>query len=444
MPNDLATRVQNLNWVFKRLVPVPEDWKSSRPATKNKNGESLECLPCESYRELIMAWRKAMEWTEGLDNGLATMLASVVSVRSVGSQLWIKLIGPASSGKSTLCEAISVNKKYVYAKSTIRGFHSGYKTDAEGAMDHSLIDDLRNKTLVIKDGDTLLRLPNLAQVLSEARDIYDGTSRTHYRHGIKRDYEGIRTTILLAGTKTLRQIDSSELGERFLDCVIMEDIDPDLEDDILLRAAYRAERNVSVESDGKPESYYDRSLTYAYQLTGGYVGWLRQNASSLLAEVNMGDEARRQCMRLGLFVAYMRARPSRVIHHEDDREMGARLVEQHVRLAMCISVVLNKRSVDQEVLKRVTKVALDTSRGITLQMVGHLYRAGEDGMMGTTLASYVDCTDHEAKSLLRFLRRIGVVRLYSPSKVKGIRAKVRWRLTKRVRSLYKNVMIAPP
>src|SRR5690606_14950694 len=123
--------------------------------------------------------------------------------------------------------------------------------DDGSGEDYSLISKLGGKTLVVKDGDTLLQSPNLGQILSEARDLYDTVSRSSYRTKQGgRDYQGVRMTFILCGTSSLRKIDSSELGERFLDCVIMEGIDNDLEDEILWRVANRVERNMGVEADG--------------------------------------------------------------------------------------------------------------------------------------------------------------------------------------------------
>ena len=145
------------------------------------------------------AWRKALKWTDGLDCALSVMLASVTSTMQVGDQLWVKIIGPASCGKSTLCEALSVNDKYILAKSTIRGFHSGYKSDRDGTEDNSLIVQVRNKTLITKDGDTILQSPNLGQILSDARDLYDCTTRSHYKNKMGKDYVGVRMTWILCG-----------------------------------------------------------------------------------------------------------------------------------------------------------------------------------------------------------------------------------------------------
>jgi hypothetical protein len=367
------------------------------------------------------------------------MLAAVTSTKALGDQLWFKVIGPASCGKSTLCEALSTNTEFVIAKSTIRGFHAG--NVEEGAEDHSLIVRVRDKTLVTKDGDTLLQSPNLSQILAEARDVYDTVSRTHYRtKGGNRDYAGIRMTWLLCGTNALRSIDQSELGERFLDCVIMETIDEDMEDEILMRVAHRAKSNVSIEADGEAISRQDPDMTTAMQLTGGYVGYLRNNAAELLARTHMNDEELKRCTRYGKFVAFMRARPSNRQKETAEREFAARLVTQHIRLAMCLSVVLNRPSVDTDVMKRVRRIALDTARGNTLQIAHLLYRHKEKGLEPQVITRFIAAKDDETRKLLRFLRLIGCIENFEPPSKAGVRFNARWRLTEKFTYLYEQVV----
>ena len=305
----LEHRLTALEGLLGRLSPVPQEWLSgrSRASTAGQLGQggttTLECLPCDSYSTMILAWRKALKWTDGLDHALAAMLASIASVRCVGDQLWLKVLGPASCGKSVLCEALSINTRYVLAKSTIRGFHSGFKAGPGGdEEDNSLIAQLYDKTLVTKDGDTLLQSPNLPQILAEARDLYDCTSRTHYRNKMSKSYSGVRMTWLLCGTSSLRAIDQSELGERFLDCVIMDKIDTELEDEILWRVANRANRNVSLETNGKAETQYEPELARAMQLTGGYIDYLRENATVVMAATETPEWAMIRCTRLGKLV----------------------------------------------------------------------------------------------------------------------------------------------
>jgi len=343
-------------------------------------------------------------------------------------------------GKSTLCEAVSTNTQYVLAKSTIRGFHSGFKEQGGSKDDdNSLVSILHGKTLVTKDGDTLLQSPNLPQILSEGRDVYDGVSRTHYRNAMSKDYDGLRLTWILCGTSSLRQIDSSELGERFLDCVIMDSIDDDLEDEILARVVHRAARDVAIESESGSTGQYSPEMAEVMQLTGGYINWIRENASAKLSTIEYSPKVKRYITRLGKFVAHMRARPSLKQEEIAEREFATRLVSQLTRLAGCLALVLNRESVDSEVMRRVHQVAMDTSRGRTMAIADLLYDAGEVGMEPKTMAMLIGQTEDKLRALLRFLRSIYVAEPYQPINESGNKGRVHWKLTTRMTKLYKEV-----
>lgn len=438
----LATRLERLQALLVLLRPL------SLANATGQNGEAIandkigslggmECVDCSDYKVLIGSWRKAMKWTPGLDCGLSVMLASVLSTKLVGEQLWVKVISPPSAGKTTLLEGLAINTKYVLSKSSIRGFHSGYKTP-DGA-DNSLIARVNGMTLATKDGDTLLKAPNLPQILSEARDIYDKTSRTHYRNAESNDYSGIRMTWLLCGTSALREIDESELGARFLDCVIMDEIDDEFEDEVGWRAANQEDRNMCIESDGDATTQYSPETVEAMQLTGGYVTFLRENAVDLLSQVTSSEPALRHCARLAKFVAFMRARPAKKGDELGEREFSARLVKQHVRLAKCLAVVLNRKALDEEVMRRVTKVAMDTARGQTLQIVEHLAKA-EHGMTVSSIALMTSRTEGKTRDMLRFLKQIGVSELITIAPRAGVRSSQKlWTLTERMRKLCSDV-----
>lgn len=432
----LELRIKRLGQLLAKCRSVPEEWlgKANGAISEGIAPNVLACLPCNNYAALVNAWKKALKWTDGLDCALSVMLATVASTKIVGDQLWVKIMGPASCGKSTLCEAISVNSKYVLAKSTIRGFHSGYQQQ-EGE-DNSLITKVRNKTLVTKDGDTLLQSPNLGQILSEGRDVYDRTSRADYRNKAGKDHSGINMTWILCGTASLRSIDSSELGQRFLDCVIMEGIDDDFEDEILWRVANRVDRNMALESDGSVETNYEPELAHAMQMTGGYIDYLCKNATELLSQVTAKDHDLRKCTRLGKFVAFMRARPSKKQDENVEREFAPRLVSQHTRLMKTLSIVMNKTMVDSEIMRRVKKVALDTARGKTLQLADYLF-SEEEGLETRALAMYTNTTEDETRKLLRFLRQIKVTELGAAGT--GMSKTPKWKLTEGIRKLYQEV-----
>lgn len=435
-------RRQHLTRILSRVEVIPPDWIEGRTDYAQRNGTTeISCIPCHDWKTLVTAWRKSkMRFTEGLDRALSVMLAVVTSTLALGEQLWIKVISPPSGGKTTLAEALSISKRYAVAKSTIRGLHSGYKSDKAGTQDHSLIAEINSKTLIIKDADTLLQAPNLGQILSEFRDLYDTMSRTHYRHGLSRDYENVRATVILCGTSTLRKLDHSELGARFLDCVIMERIDDEEEDEILRRVVLAAKVNMSHQANGRPESTDDPSTIYAKQMTGGYVGYLRANAEKLLGEISESEEQVLKCGRYAKFVAYLRARPSKSQEETTEREAAYRLGVQIVRLATCLAVVLNRKELDEEVMRRTRQVALDTARGVTFDLVRTLHDFGDRGKEVGGIARVLGEGDTRVRTYLRFLKRIGAVEKYEHKDPKKGTGKTRWRLTDRFKLLYEEVV----
>jgi predicted transcriptional regulator len=428
----LAARLKRLEVLLGYLTPITAESVKSEARAASGKASLLDPIACDRFELVLEAWRKAFQWTDGLETALAVMFACAASTTTIGDQLWVKIIGPASCGKTSLCEAFSLVLKYVKSVSTFRGFHSGY---GDGTEDHSLLSKLPNMTLLTKDGDTLLQSPNLSQILSEGRDAYDTSSRTSYRNRASKDYLGIRFSWILCGTASLRTIDKSELGQRFLDCVVMHGIDDDLEDRILLQVANRVKRTLSSEPDMKQ---YDPDLQLAMQLTAGYLIWLRQNIHIKLADLEMSDAATFSCTRYAKYVSYMRARPSE--NQNDERELAARLTSQHTKLAMCLAVVMNKASVDDEVLKRVKKVALDTARGHSSEIAELLWKAPE-GMEIRAISLYTNYPDDKTRTMLRFLKQLGAVTMVaegSTGKLGGVKTK--WMLSHNVRKLMTNVI----
>lgn len=447
-------RVGKVEELLGKIVLIPTDWIEGRtPASASSGRLRMQAGECKTWEEVVNACRRAMTWTEGLDRGLSVIYASIISVKSDGDPLWIKLIGPPSTGKSTLAEAVSVADNYVYALSTLTGFHSGWKTDREGEEDHGLIPKISDKTLIIKDADTILSAANKDKILSEARDLYDNVCRTHYLNGISREYHGIRTTVILCGTKSLHALDGSELGERFLDVVIMDTIDAAIEAEICRRKVYTAWNNSGKFANGKPESIVSPEMMEMKKLIGGYVNYLRENAETLVNKVTQNEPDSSvvdKLTDLGTFVAYIRARPSKRHDEGDDREFATRLCSQHTRLAICLAAVLGKDTVDKEVLRRVRQTAMDTARGRTFEICKHIYSTYQSkkgpGISVTDLALQCNSTDDRKRKMLRFLRKIGAVEAFrnvteSPTGEKVYSTHVKWRLTEVMKRLWESVVL---
>jgi hypothetical protein len=433
-------RVPRLAALLSLLGPVPADWVPGRGAKAVSNGEvGLETLPCSSWASLLAQWRKTVSMDDRMELTLAAMLACSASTDTRGDQLWVKVVGPPSSGKSMFAEALSVARKYVLPKDTVTGLFSGFSLDRNASEDYSLAAKIKGKTLIIKDGDTILTAPNRSQILSQFRALYDRAVRTSYGNAASREYEGLNATVIFCGTESLRELDTSELGERMVDVVIVDRIDHAREMDVALRVVRQAAQDMCHRSNGKADSQDGPERVKAKQMTGGYVKYLRENVHDLLGRVADSSDGELACARLGKFVSYMRARPSAKQKEKAQRELCYRLSVQFIRLAKCLTVVLNRSAVDATVVGMVRQVALDTARGRTVRIAEELYKAGEDGVECRLLAMRTQHDEAEERGLLGFLRRLKAAEVYM-RKIPGVQPSKRWRLTPLFRELYRQVM----
>ena len=428
---DLAQRLGELMGMFE---PVPDEWLKTDHKPYVPKGNAIAC---SDYGQLITAWRKALKWRRSMDDVLSVMLAVALSTEQIGDQLFLMVIGDAGSGKTRLCDGMLTSGR-CYPLEHLTGFHSGWKDDS--GEDFSLINRVNRKTMITPEGDVMISSPHFVEIMSQQRRIFDGTSGASYKNR-KEDmrYTGLRTPWIIAGTPALLDTDQSRLGDRFLKVFI----DPPTEEEkreILWRVGYTALQSVKMTSDGSPDKHVDQDLYLAYTLTGGYVEWLRDN-TKLLSSVDCPDDALHRCALMAEFTANLRARPAQgKQEHHDTKELPTRLTHQFVRLALCLAVVLNRDRVDAEVLRRVRKVALDTFRGQTFAMVGHLYNASQDGLMPEQLALSMGSTADRVRTMLRFLRVIKVVEAHTPVMQNGKAGRVHWRLTDSTVELYRQVM----
>lgn len=429
----LGMRVRYLQGLLEKIQPIPSNWIVEGG---KKGSTEIPCKPCSKWADLIPHWHKTMKWTDGLDVALSVCMATVASTMSVGDQLWIMMISPPSTGKTVLCEALAVARKHVFPKDTLTGLFSGYQTDKEGTEDLSLAAKIKDKTLVIKDGDTLLKAPNREQILSQFRAMFDRNVRTSFGNKMGRNYESLNSTVIIAGTSALAELDTSELGERCLKVRIMDAIDSDLERDILSTVFQQTMRNMGIKSNGQASSQYDPDRLCAMQHTGGYVNWIRENAEKIMegGKIKCSDDAANQCIAYASFIAHMRARPSQKQYETAEREFGPRLVSQIARLAFCLAVVLNRDSIDEEVMRRVKKVALDSSRGRVLEITKYLYAAGHEGHYPRMIAAHINESPDKTNGLLRFMRKIKMVDFVAQD-----RGYPRWVINDSMSALYAEV-----
>lgn len=367
--------LKNLADFLARLEPVPDEWYTEKNKSSGDKVAEVETTPaiepleCTSYAELREAWQLAVQWDYAVDVTFTSMLATVASTMMPSDQLWLRVIGRPGTLKSTLSAAIAGCKEYVFEVSKFKGIHSGWIGKGDGGKDHSLIPRMNHKTTIINEADTLLKATNLPEILSELRDVYSGKSKADYRHGKSEEYNDLRTSLILCGTPTVRRLNRSAAGDRFLDSIIHEKRTAQEETTIVRNVMKQDFLAMLKISNGQvvDTRQLSKEMMFAYRKTVGYVIYLRENADRLIQEIQTGVKKvvptfTDDCESLGHLVARMRTRPSGEDEEETEAEFHVRLSKQLMKLGIATAMVLNS-DIDSEVMRRVARIARDTCYG---------------------------------------------------------------------------------
>lgn len=403
--------------------------KSTVDNTTTEPDEELEPLPRSTFAELCKDYANALHFTETMREALAVSFAVVISTDLQGDQLWLRLIGPPGSGKTTIAEALSASKDYTFPVSLQTGFHSGYVGGGKSkGKDASLIPQMNGKCCIIKDGDTLLNAPNRDTILSEMRDFYDGVSRAKYRNRVSRTYEGLRITFMICGTDEMRALNRSFLGERFLDCEILGDEDRRPYLDAAARNAYATvTAGFKKKTDEAPDNEaHGSKMLLLKRATLGFLQYLKAQ----LAEGNIEPPALPADMEdklksLGQLLSFMRAKVRREgegLAYRPRAELATRLVSQMVKLAVCVGVVLGKDTIDEEVLKMVRRVGLSTAEGFQMEITRLLQRH-PNGLSADQIALSLNLSKTSVQRYLDDMRELRILHRVKRANKSGIRGR---------------------
>lgn len=433
--NDLTERIKIAENLLGRLKPPPKEWLTGR------TGIELTEETCTEWKVLLNALRAILKVTDGIIRTFAAGLASILSVPSTGDQLWLMVIGPPSSAKSTLCELWSANRMYVLPKDTLTGLFSGWQMGLQKDENLSLAGEMHNKTLVIKDAATVLDNPKCSEIMSQLRALYDRAVRTQFKNRMSKNWEGLNSTVILCGTATLYTLDAAEKGTRYLTVNIQPTHDYDLEDEITMRKSHEAFRNMEIDAAGAVGGQDTEESIRAKKLTAGYITYLRQNATTLIKNVKDEDgSSLRMCGALATFVSYMRCRPPKKQTEKVEREMPYRLTSQFVRLARGLAVVFGKTEMDDEVMSHVKQIALDTAYGTVLTICDFIRAKGESGVISPVIAQAIGKTPDDTLELLMFLHKIQALDAIVPNPTAVVRTgRPHWILSRRLSKLYDTI-----
>ena len=398
---------------------------------------------CTTWAEVRAAWADALEMRPSIEEVLAIMLAVATSTSQGGkNQLFLQVVGSPGSGKTELCQGLLVSPGCKRVE-RLNGIFSGMKDFDDPSKDYSFLGRANHKCWVTPEMDLLMSAPGYAEVMSQMRRVFDGSASATYKNrDHDMEYNGLRTPWIQAGTHAMVDRRQASLGDRFLR-VYVDEPDADTKRRILRKVGMTELDAMMVESNCSPESGVPPRLLRAYQLTGGYVDWLRANATPRLRALRYDPEHLLDwCTTRADFVAHMRSCPpdlhfGREPDYHATKELPSRLQGQFVRLAMHLAVALQRPGPDAAVLRIVRRVALDTAKGRALNMTERLAAAGPDGICPDTLAHKARESDpNKVKRWLAHMGKVGVVARL-PGAAPGMPQK--WSLTPHMTQLYTEV-----
>lgn len=425
--------VKLLHWIKR----VPKDWMEVIEDKNELIKSTLEPLECTSYREMIVAWKGAMSWRQDLDDALSLMMAVILSTDRRGDQVCLMVLGPPGSGKTQFCDALLVSKRTTYPLENLSGFISGWKGDGEG--DYSALARANGKCLITPEANVLIESPSFDKNMADFRRIFDGKITASFKNMKEElDYSALRTPWIQAGTPEMLSAKQSLLGDRFLKVFI--DRPDDEESRRILKKVFRDQwHNTALKAEGGNQ--IGELKQEAYQRTAGYAEYLRENADRL-DDIRITTAQEDLILHMAIFIARMRARPSKSEEIEPEEELASRLMGQLGRITRCLTMVINRDSVDSEVLRRVRKLAIHSSRGIVLEMVRIIYESDQKFVPVKVLELYMDRDRKYLETMLKFMRKLNIVKLNTDDmKVKKRTSRPLWGLTDDTRELFEQVYL---
>jgi len=212
---------------LESLLVTPIELFKEEIEVINDNGlVEIQPIHCESFKEIVDYLKTRLSITRSIEDTLATIMSVVISTPLPGNSLWVHIIGPPSSGKTTIIELFDAARKYVVPRSTFTGLVSGFKKPKNTDNDDSVspIEIYNGKTIMVKDLTPLLTQSEAQKqkVFGQLRDAYDRSIRVDYLNDEKSHYENVQFSMVTGVTDVVRTMDDSLLGARFLCCEYMD------------------------------------------------------------------------------------------------------------------------------------------------------------------------------------------------------------------------------
>ncbi len=345
--NDLSR--DKKSFAFDFIMDSMQSIDSIKTSTPSVS-EIIPDASCQSFEDLCDACKEIYYFTDDMRSLLHLLITTLYSLKIEGEQLWVRVIGPPGSSKTTIAK-ISGASDLAVMRSSFTGILSGWKDD--DPSDASLIPMITGKALIVKDGDALLQLPNVKQILSQLRDFYDKFISATYLNRVSYEYENIRSAFIFCGTHALRNMDNAALGERFLDFELRV---TNADRDQITKAAIRTQEEEASNGCSKEPTIAAKAKNFIDNILLNMEG---------VAKLHQDDRDALEVF--GKIISYMRAPVERnrsgELLYPPSPEVPSRISKQMVKLYQCAPLIFGKYEPDTstyDLARHVTGDIIDT------------------------------------------------------------------------------------
>jgi hypothetical protein len=352
----------------------------------------------DDLKKVVQKWL-CLESLQVLDVIVGTYIAN----RFPADPLWMIIIGPPSSAKTEIMRAFEGHKYSKFISNLTPSTMASGILPKNGRPDPSLLPQLNDKLVVLKDFTTVLsmRSEQQAEILAQLRETYDGQYSKIFGNGKEVNWRG-RYGLLAACTPVYDKHYSviGSMGERFL--------------------IYRTDPVNGGMTGTHAQKLVGQEETMRKEIREALHKFIDQ--FERLDGVGMGkDEAvNLKIINLACFVAIGRCavdrdRYSQALQYTPMPEGTPRLVKQFMQIGAGIALANGRVIIDDDVYQVLKKIGRDLISTQRLRVLDYLWREGvfeADDVWDNTprIANAVNLPGQTAKMTLEDLMVVGALK----------------------------------
>jgi hypothetical protein len=352
----------------------------------------------DDLKKVVQKWL-CLESVQVLDVIVGTYIAN----RFLADPLWMIIIGPPSSAKTEILRGFEGHKFSKFISNLTPSTMASGIIPKKGRPDPSLLPQLNDKLVVLKDFTTVLsmRCEQQAEILAQLRETYDGQYSKIFGNGKEVNWRG-RFGLLAACTPVYDKHYSviGSMGERFL--------------------IYRTDPVNGGMAGGHAQKLVGQEETMRREIREALHKFIDQFEN--LDGVRMGKdvEVNLKIINLACFVAIGRCavdrdRYSQALQYSPMPEGTPRLVKQFMSIGTGIALAHGRDVIDGEIYNVLKKIGRDLLSTQRLRVLDYLWREGvleSDGVWDDTpgIADAVNLPGSTVKRTLEDLMVVGALK----------------------------------